>query len=143
MHVHINNITKRTKPNPKTLLHTIPYYSINQLTTQFWTHIFPILEQATGAIYYVSITYLRQHYQPFYSFLSAINITPKDTFLTHNLPPLNLRRVIALLGLLSRVALITAHPHFQNSFSHVCSPACVCACTRACVYACMCVYVRA
>ena len=110
MQESITKTLSKARPKLKALLRTTPFYSTPTLINQFKTHILPILESSTSAIYQATTTALQpiDHLQV--TFLHAINTTATRAFLDFNFAPTNLRRDIAMLGLLHKIALQQAHP---------------------------------
>ena len=106
----------KAKSKLKALLRTQPYYTTTELFTQYKTHILPLLESCSGAIYHATTTALAPITALFTTFLRATNTTPLDAFTQHNLAPPTLRRDIAMLGLLHKITLHKAHPDFATLF---------------------------
>ena len=116
MSTAITKIMNKAKPKLKALLRTQPYYTTTELFTQYKTHILPLLESCSGAIYHSTTTALAPITALFTTFLRATNTTPLDAFTQHNLAPPTLRRDIAMLGLLHKTTLRKAHSDFTTLF---------------------------
>ena len=116
MSTAITKIINKAKPKLKALLRTQHYYSTKELFTQYKTHILPILESCSGAIYHASTTTLVPIAALYATFLHATNTTPLTAFTHYNLAPPTLRRDIAMLGLLHKVTLRLAHQDFNTLF---------------------------
>lgn len=105
---------KKINPKLKALLRTKPYYRISDLILQFKTHILPLLESNTPAIYHACTSILAPLDRIFNTFLSEIDITAERAFLEFNLAPPTLRRDIAMLAVLQRISLNKIHPLFKS-----------------------------
>ena len=116
MGVCITKICSKGKPKLKARIRTLPYYSTHELTLHFKTHLLPLLETSIGAVYHAATTHLDKLDAPHYSRLHVLNMSSAQAFLDHNLPPPNLRRDIAMLGLLFKISKGLAHPDFHTIF---------------------------
>ena len=83
---------------------------------QYKSHILPLLEQNTGAIFHANSGQLNRIDALQLHFLDNINLTETAASLDFNLAPLPLRRNIAILGLLYKLSLNTCHADFQQLF---------------------------
>ena len=74
------------------------------MVAQFKTHVLPILETVTAAVYQAPESTLSklQHVQD--SCLLMLGVDPRTAFLHFNLAPLSTRRDIAMLGFLHKCA---------------------------------------
>ena len=118
MHTAVNKIMAKARPKIKALLRTAPYYNAVSMVNQFKTHVLPILESATGAIYHAAASTKLPMERAQTSFLSALSLSPEEAFLEmrYNLAPLTLRSDIAMLGVLHKCARGVAHPAFLRLF---------------------------
>ena len=129
MVLEIERIRKKTRPKMQAILRTHHLYSNIDLIRQYKTHVLPIFEGSTGVIDHAFESQLQQLDSVQNSFLREIELTPACAFLEYNLQPLNLRRDIAMLGLLFKVRTGLAHPAFNTCFPPAAVPASQ---TRAC-----------
>ena len=83
---------------------------------QFKTHILPMVESITPAVYHASRNHLSKLDSILKSFLHGIHVPEEEAFLKHNLAPLCVRRDIAMLALLHKCVLGIAHPHLKSLF---------------------------
>ena len=83
---------------------------------QFKSHILPILESASGAIYHAANSTLEPLEHLHHKFVRDVGLTSEEAFLKHNLAPLQLLRNIGMLGVPHKVVLGIAHPEFSNLF---------------------------
>ena len=83
---------------------------------QFKTHILPIIEAVTSAVYHASQTHLNRLDGILKSFLFHFNVSDEEALLNFNLAPLCVRRDFAMLGLLHKCVLGIAHPDLQGLF---------------------------
>ena len=86
------------------------------MMTQFKTHILCILESCVSAVYHAADSALKPLDRIWGSFLDEIGLTPEASFLEFNMAPLCVRRDIAMLGMLHKCTLQTAHPRLQELF---------------------------
>lgn len=91
-------------------------YNKRGLVCQYKAHVLSIVEGSIGAIYHASTSLLRKVEGVQASFLHAIGLSASEAFLVYNLAPLQLRRDIAILGVLFEVANGLAHPEFAALF---------------------------
>ena len=75
-------------------------------------HVFSYLEYRTPAIYHACETVLDPLNRVLRNFLRQVNVSIQDALLHFNLPPLETRRDIAMLGVLHRAALHLPPKHF-------------------------------
>jgi len=116
MHTAVNKIMAKAKPKTRALLRTQAYYCTAQLIQQFKTHVWPLLESATGAVYHAAASTLHSLDQCQNSFVRSLGMSPETAFLDHNLMPLNTRRDIAMLGFLHNCARASAHTSLCGLF---------------------------
>ena len=116
MDIEVQRIRKKTRPKMRAILRTAPFYSVVGLLGQYKAHVLPVLEGSIGAIHHASKTQLRKIDAVQDSFLHGLEISADDAFLTYNLAPPQLRRDIAILGLLFKIAHGLAHADFEALF---------------------------
>ena len=116
MDVCVNDVLSRCRPKVKALLRLKPFYSTSDLVRQFKTHILPLLEGCTAAIYHASDSVLQPLDHVLSSFASKLNLSPAEAFLTYNLAPLCARRDISMLGLIHKCVLGIAPAALKNLF---------------------------
>ena len=101
----------------RALLRTSRFYSVASLVRLYKCHILSFLEGATSAIYHAAPAILRQLDELQATFLDTVGLSSTDALLKHNLAPLQMRRDIAMLGVLYKVAHQTAPAPIQTLFS--------------------------
>ena len=116
MGLAVEKIIAKCRPKVKAILRATRYYTTIDMVLQFKTHILPIAESATAAIYHASTSILSPVDQILYAFLRHLEISIEDSTLKYNLLPLETRRDIAMLGLLHKCVLGTAHPYLCQLF---------------------------
>ena len=109
-------VRKKAGPKAKAILATKGFYNTRDLVVQFKSHVWCHLEFSTGAVYHAADTHLRDIDSVQDSFIHALGLSEKSAFLDFKLPPLCLRRDIAVLGLLHKIVLGFAHPMFVEMF---------------------------
>ena len=90
---------------------------MRSLVRVFKCHILAFLEGATSAIYHASPSVLGAIDAIQQTFLDELGLSHKDALLNFNLAPLGLRRDIAMLGILYKVAWNCAPKPIQGLFS--------------------------
>ena len=106
----------KVRPKVKSFLRARRFYTTQDMILQYKTHILPIIECHTGAIFHASTSTLARLDRIQSSFLKALNLTPEEAFERYNLAPLCLRRDIAILGLLHKCTLNIVHPSLRRLF---------------------------
>ena len=86
---------------------------------QYKTHKICVLETGTAAVYHATDSVLAPLDGIQNSFLKELGLSKEVAFLQHNLAPLTLRRDLAMLGLLHKCNLGTAHPRIVELFPPV------------------------
>ena len=114
MHAAIDKVVSKAKPKLKALLRCKPFYQISDIIRQYKTHLLPLLESITAAVYHASNTQLRKLDNLQRSFAHHLNISDETLFLNYNLAPLCLRRDVAMVGLLYKCAYGRAHGDLQK-----------------------------
>ena len=116
MHDSVDKTLSKARPKLKALLRTIHMYSTKTLVNQYKTHVQPITESTTSAIYHAATSTLEPLDRLYTTFIHAIDLTPHDAFIHHNFAPPQLRRDIAMLGLLHKITLHKCHEDFHALF---------------------------
>ena len=116
MHDAVDRIIAKTRPKLTALLKSRRYFTTHEMVRQFKTHILPMLESNTGAIYHAADSVLSPIDQLLDHFLRALGLSSDTAFLQHNMAPLSLRRDIAMLGVLHKCAHGRAHPDLLKLF---------------------------
>ena len=114
MHDSIDKTLSKARPKLKALLRTLHMYSTKTLVNQYKTHIQPIVESTTSAIYHATTSTLKPLDRLYDTFLHGIHLTQRDAFIHHNFAPPQLRRDIAMLGLLHKITLRKCHADFHE-----------------------------
>ena len=107
---------KKAAPKAQAILATRGFYSIRDLIGQFKSHVWCHLEFSSGAIYHAADSHLKDVDSVQDSFIRALGLSAESAFVDFKMPPLCLRRDIAILGLLHKVVLGIAHPEFAELF---------------------------
>ena len=100
----------------RTLMRTRRYYDVANMVRLYKTHILSYIEGATPAIYHAAPSVLKPLDDLQNSFLLHLNITETQALLDYGLAPLAMRRDIAMLGLLFKVASGTAPAPISKLF---------------------------
>ena len=100
----------------RALLRCRRFYSLSDMFCQCKAHVLSVLEFPTPAVYHASRSVIDGIDAVQRRFLREVQITMKDSFLKFRLAPLQLRRNIAMLGLLHKVILGEAHSCFSELF---------------------------
>ena len=90
------------------------YYSVPELVNQYKCHVWGLVECHCGAYFHASATLLDRVAQVQRSFLHKLEISESTAFLEFNFAPTELRRNIAILGLLHKRVLGQAHKAFER-----------------------------
>ena len=101
----------------RTILRTKRFHNPKSLVRLFKCHILSFLEGATPAIYHAASSVLKPLDDLLQHFLDELDISSRDALLDFNLAPLQMRRDIAMLGILYKVAWNKAPRPIQNLFS--------------------------
>ena len=109
-------VRKKAAPKAQAILATRGFYSIRDLIGQFKSHVWCHLEFSSGAIYHAADSHLKDVDSVQDSFIRALGLSAESAFVDFKMPPLCLRRDIAILGLLHKVVLGIAHPEFAELF---------------------------
>jgi len=109
----VSDIAKRVRPKLFALLRSRQYYNTAELVYQFKTNILPMIECSTAAVYHASDTVLKPLDQIEGHFLRDLGLTVDESFSKYNLSPLCFRRDVAMLGLLHKCTLGTAHENLR------------------------------
>ena len=100
----------------KTLLRTRRFFSTKELVSLYKSHVLPVLEFPTPAVFHAATSVLELLDKIQRRFLREVGLTEVDALLYFNLAPLNCRRDIAALGLIHRTVLGEGPEHFQEWF---------------------------
>ena len=87
------------------MLRTARCHSTVKLSALYRSHILSCVEYRTAAIAHAATTTLYTLDLLQVQFLAAVGVTEREALLVFHLPPLSLRRDIAILGVLHRAAL--------------------------------------
>ncbi len=116
MEDEIKRIQKKAKPKIKAILSTRGYYRTVDMIQQYKTHALCLLEASVCAIYHAAQSHLNSLDSIQAHFVRELGLTEEEAFLQYKLPPLELRRDIAVLGLLHKIQLGDVHPDFHGLF---------------------------
>ena len=100
----------------RALLKLRSFYSTTQLVTLFKSHVLPVLEFPTPAVYHATDTALDNLDKVQRHFLREVGLTPEEALKSFHLAHLSTRRDLALLGLVHRTLLQEGPAHFQQWF---------------------------
>ena len=116
MEAECESVGSRANWKLTTLLRLRRFYSLADLVTLYRTHVLPVLEFPTPAIYHATNTALKLVDQVQKRFLREVGFTAVDALLKFGLAPLQTRRDFACLGLVHRAVLGKGPPHFRKWF---------------------------
>jgi len=100
----------------RTLLRTRRFFEVDTLVRLYKSHILSFVEGATAAIYHAAPSILKQLDDLQESFLDQLGLPVSAALIDHNLAPLSMRRDIAMLGILFKVARGIAPAPIQELF---------------------------
>ncbi len=100
----------------RTLLRTQRFYTTATLFKLYKCHILSFIEGATPALYHAAPSVLKPLDDLQSNSLEQVGLTDIAALVDYNLAPLGMRRDIAMLGLLFKVASGTAPPPITNLF---------------------------
>ena len=110
MNVAVDKIVSKCRQKLKSILRTARFYNIREMVLQFKTHVLPIAESCTSAIYHASDSILHPLDMCYEDFIYHLGLDASSAIRDHNLAPFKVRRDIAVLGLLHKCVLGLAHP---------------------------------
>ena len=116
MHECVDNIYKRAKPKARRLLRAQRFFTQRELIKQFKAHIWGLIESVTAALYHAAPSVIGKLDGIQSSFVSKLGLSDREAFLWYGLHPLNLRRDVAMLGVLYKCAHGLTHPDLQELF---------------------------
>jgi hypothetical protein len=108
MHEAVYHFSTEAGWRLRTLLRTSRYHTSAVLVRLFKCNVLSFIEGATPAIYHSAPSTLQPLDAVFYNFLEQIGMSLETALIEHSLAPLGMRRDIAMLGLLHKVALGSA-----------------------------------
>ena len=114
MHSAIDQLLAKIRPKTKAILRTRAYYQPAELLNQYKTHVWSLVEFHCGGYFHASDTLLKKIAHNQKQFLHEIGVTTAQAFLDYNFAPTELRRNIAILGLLHKRVLGLCHPSFER-----------------------------
>ena len=114
MHSAIDQLLGKIRPKSTAILRTRAYYSTPDLISQYKTHIWSLVEGNCGAYFHAATNLLDKISNVQHSFLRKLDISDKQAFLDFNFAPTQLRRDIAILGLLQKRVLGQCHPTYER-----------------------------
>ena len=91
----------------------VVFYDVPQLLNQFKTHIWGLVEVNIGGYFHAASSLLGKIGHAQNRFLRELGLSPAQAFLDHNFAPPQLRRNIAVLGLLHKRVIGKCHPAFE------------------------------
>ena len=116
MHDTISEVVAAAGWKLRTLLRTRRYYTSADLIKLYKAHLLSWLEYQTPAIYHVTRALLRRVDGIQSRFLLDIGIDEVTALMEFNLAPLQMRRDLAMLGVLHRAALGQGPPQLRKLF---------------------------
>ena len=112
----VTKILRMATPKIAAILRCRCFYSTTDLLQQFKNHVWPILDGTAGAIYHASTVHLAKKDRIQVAFLKELGLSEEVALLEFNVAPTNMRRDIAMHGLLFKIASGLAHPAFSRLF---------------------------
>ena len=92
------------------------FYTLRDLMLQYKTHIWGTIEHATPAIFHVCSSVLGRLDSVQTSFVSHLGLSEEETFIDNNFAPPAVRRDVAMLGLLYKIAYNIGAPALSDLF---------------------------
>ena len=114
MHSAIDQLLAKIRPKCTAILRTRAYYDIPELISQYKTHIWGLVEGNCGAYFHAATSLLNKIASVQRGFLNKLEVSEKEAFLRFNFAPTQIRRDIAILGLLHKRVLGQCHPAFER-----------------------------
>ena len=106
----------KARPKLTALLRCKNHYSLVEMVQQFKTHILNLLETAIRARYHAADSVRKPLDDVMASFLKHTGLDARTAFIKHNLAPTQLRRDIAMLGVLFKCMRKEADPALLHLF---------------------------
>ena len=100
----------------RTLLRTQRYYTDADLIVLYKSHVLSYLEYRTPAVYHATRSVLDKLDEVQRRFLRNVGVDEETARLEFNLAPLEMRRDIAMLGVIQRAAIKEGPPQLQQLF---------------------------
>ena len=116
MLLQCQEVAQRAGWKLRTLLRTRRFFTTAELVRLYKSHVLPILEFPTPAVFHAASSVLNLLDRIQRRFLREVGLTEQQALLHFNLAPLNCRRDIAALGLVHRTVLGEGPPHFSKWF---------------------------
>ena len=116
MEPECEEVGKRAFTKLRALLKLRRFYTTPQLVQLYKTHVLPVLELPTPAVYHATDTALDNLDKVQRHFLRELGLTAAEALEKFHLAPLSTRRDVALLGLVHRTVLGEGLPHFAKWF---------------------------
>ena len=116
MEMQCHEVGVRASWKLRTLLRTLRYYDVRDLTAQYKAQVLSTLEFCTPAVYHCTATALEDLDRVQKRFLKEVGLTAVEALCVHNLAPLQTRRDIAMLGVVHRTVLGQNAPQFSDWF---------------------------
>ena len=113
MHTAIDQLLSKIRPKCNAILRTQAYYSTVELIQQYKTHIWCLVELHSGGYFHAAESLLDKIANVQARFLSKLGVSEQDAFLNYNFAPTELRRNIAVLGVLHKRVLGKCHRSFE------------------------------
>ena len=116
MNVAIEAIRNKAMPRLQAIIAAIGELGQKTAILLYKSQVRSVLECFTPAIYHAEKGFLNRLDDVQSKFFAFLKITPEEAFLKHNMAPLAMRRDMAMLGLLFRIARKEAPAPFQTLF---------------------------
>ena len=113
----IDQFLSKIRPKITAISRTRRYYSVPDLISQFKTHIWELIEMNIGDYIHACISLFDRLDHAQNRFLCELNLSTAEAFLEFNFAPPNLRRNVAVLGLLPKRVISKCHPVYKRLFS--------------------------
>ena len=112
MDLAVQHVLNKNRPKITAMLRTRGQYGIKDMIMQYKTHIWGHAEYQNAAICHAAPSLLAQIDAMQRRYLHELHLTEEVAFLDHNFLPPRTRRDVAMLGLIHKRVLGTAHPAF-------------------------------
>ena len=116
MEMQCHEVGVRASWKLRTLLRTLKYYDVQDLTAQYKAQVLSTVEFCTPAVYHCTTSALEDLDKVQKRFLKEVGLTAEAALCKYNLAPLQTRRDIAMLGVIHRTVLGHGPPQFRNWF---------------------------
>ena len=111
-----HNCARKAAFKTKSLLRSRRFYSVNDLVMLYKSHVMSYVEYRTPGLHFASSSVLNEVDDGQVRFLRELDLSEESAFMTFNVAPLQVRRDIAVLGVIHRAASRDGPPQLWRFF---------------------------